>query len=331
MHELKHFSGILIIALFMSMSAHAAEWSVEPKISLRTGYNDNIRLTTLDHDSVWEAALSPSVRFGVAKENQGLVGDAGFKIRRFTGGNGRDSSDVLDREDYNFNTNAYHGTERNTFRGNINYTRDSTQDSQLDQSGNVVEYATRDRFTLGPSWERILTEKMKASLEYQFTTISYSDDINLVEYDYHVLSSSLVRQFTTRVQGTLSASYSLYKPESDIDSRTISLQAGISRNFSETLVASFLVGQRQTTSDTFVPLGFCFGAGTFPNCPGGGVVTGSETDETDNNGLIYAASISKTLETGSLSASLTRSSDPSGDGDLLDSTRLRLSGEHRFT
>ena len=217
MHELKHFSGILIIALVMSMSAHAAEWSVEPKISLRTGYNDNIRLTTLDHDSVWEAALSPSVKFGVAKENQGLVGDAGFKIRRFTGGNGRDSSDVLDREDYNFNTNAYHGTERNTFRGNINYTRDSTLDSELDETGFVVDqYATRDRFTLGPSWERILTEKMKASLDYQFTTVSYSDDpgiIDLVEYDYHVLSSSLVRQFTPRVQGTLSASYSLYKPD----------------------------------------------------------------------------------------------------------------------
>ena len=60
-------------------------------------------------------------------------------------------------------------------------------------------------------------------------------------------------------------------------------------------------------------------------------MTGSETDETDSNGLVYAASVSKTLETGSLSASLTRSSDPSGDGDLLDSTRLRLSGEHRFT
>ncbi len=154
---------------------------------------------------------------------------------------------------------------------------------------------------------------------------------DLVEYDYHVLSSSLVRQFTPRIQGTLSASYNLYKPKSGIDSRTINIQAGISRNFSETLVASFLAGQRQTTSDTLIPR-FCTVAGTFPNCTGGpGLLTGTRKDEIDSTGAVYAASITKTLETGSLSASLSRSSSPGGDGELLDTTRLSLSGEHRFT
>ena len=89
MPHLKSLSGVLIIALVAPLSVQAAEWSAEPKISLRTGYNDNIRLTAADHDSVWETALSPSVRFGVAKENQGLSGDAGFAIRRFSGGSGR--------------------------------------------------------------------------------------------------------------------------------------------------------------------------------------------------------------------------------------------------
>ncbi len=63
----------------------------------------------------------------------------GFLFGGFSGGSGRESSSVLDREDYHLNTNAYHGTERNTFRGNINYTRDSTLDSELDETGNVID------------------------------------------------------------------------------------------------------------------------------------------------------------------------------------------------
>ena len=149
----------LVIALAMPMSVQAAEWTAEPKISLRTGYNDNIRLTAAAHDSVWETALSPSVKFGVAQENQGLSGDAGLAIRRFAGGSGRESNDVLDREDYHFNTDAWHNTLRDSFKANLDYTRDSTLDSELDQTGNVIEdRATRERFTLGPSWTRILTE-----------------------------------------------------------------------------------------------------------------------------------------------------------------------------
>ena len=59
--------------------------------------------------------------------------------------------------------------------------------------------------------------------------------------------------------------------------------------------------------------------------------TGTDTDETNNTGATYAASITKTLERGSLGASLTRIATPSGDGQLLDTTRLALTGEHRFT
>jgi hypothetical protein len=37
------------------------------------------------------------------------------------------------------------------------------------------------------------------------------------------------------------------------------------------------------------------------------------------------------METGSLSAALSRSTNPGSNGELLDTTRLILSGAHRFT
>lgn len=336
----KFFSrAILVFVLAIPPLAQAAEWSAEPKISLRTGYNDNIRLTTLPHDSVWETDITPAIKFGVAKENQGLFGDASASIRRFSGGSGSESSSALDREDYYLKTNAYHRTERNAFNALLNYTRDSTLDSELDETGNVISSrATRERLTLGPSWTTSLNEITRLNIDYQFTTVSYSDDpgvIDLIGYDYNVLSSSLTRQFSPRTQGTLSASYSRFEPDTNINSETISIQAGLSRNFSETLVASFLIGQRDTTSDTLVATGYCVLANPnarFPECTGGiAVPTGTTKDETGTNGSVYSANITKKLETGSIGASLTRASSPGSDGQLLDRTQLILSGEHKFT
>ena len=117
---------LLVLLVGLSLPVFAAEWSVEPRISARSGYNDNVRLTTADHDSVWEADVTPAVKFGVSTENQGLFGNADVSIRRFYGGSGANSSSLLDREDYHFKVNSYQRTERNNFGANIEITRDST-------------------------------------------------------------------------------------------------------------------------------------------------------------------------------------------------------------
>jgi len=337
---LARLSGCLpAIALVLSLPTQAAEWSLEPRIFLKTGYNDNTRLTTAIHDPVWETKLSPSVIFGVEKANQGLFGDIGFAIRRFAGGSGRESSRALDREDYHLETKAYHQTRRDIFRGNINYTVGNALEAELDETGNVVpNSATRNRFILSPSWSRTLSDQLRLNLGYQFSTVTYSDDpgiSNLVESRSTGFSSSLVRQFTPRTQGSLSASTSSFKPETGSASSTTNIQAGLSRNFSETLSASFLAGLRETTSDTFT--GFCIGGspesgGTLQSCrASGGSYFPTAGATLKNSGAVFSTSITKTLKAGSISASLSRSSNPSSSGEILDTTRLTLSGEHRFT
>ena len=165
------------LAMALAVPVQAAEWTAEPDLSLRSGYNDNYLLSTGPHSSVWETDLIASTKFGVAKENQGLFGDAGITARRFSGGSGQESSDLLDREDYFFTTDAYHQTERNVFRGNLDYIRDSTQDSEVDETGSFTNvYATRIRKTAGTSWARTLTERMSLDLGYQYNDTSFADD-----------------------------------------------------------------------------------------------------------------------------------------------------------
>ena len=325
--------------LLFTLPADAAEWLIEPTISLRGGYDDNIRLDTEPEDAVWEKAIEPSVRFGVAKEDRGLFGKAYASVRRFSGGSGRNSSSLLDREDYHFDTDAYYATERNRFSGLVNYTQDSTLDSELDQTGQALSSrATRKRFTLGPRWIHTLNETTQLDTSYNFTTVSYPDKddfLRLVPYDYHQLSAALVRQLTPRIQGTLSTAFSSYQPDTGFDSDTTNIQVGISRSFSETLSTSWLAGYRETTSDTLIATGFCIGANpgaNFPGCKGGSPVqTGTTKDDDTSSGSVFSASITKLLEKGELSANLSRSSNPSSDGELLDTTRLIVAGDYKFS
>ena len=338
---------LLVLAMSISVKVQAAEWTAAPDISLRSGYNDNYRLSVEPDSSVWETNLSASSRFGVAKENQGLFGDAGVRIRRFTGGTGRNSSDLLNREDYFFNTDGYHQTERNVFRGNINYIRDSLLNSALDETGSLVNSnATRISKRLGASWAGTLTERMSFNLGYQYNNVSFTDDLEisrLVPYKLNQLRASLNYQITPRTVGIFQSIGSIYRPDevkglervTGLDSETWNLQAGINSAFSETIDLSILAGYRKTRSDTNFFTGFCLGSNpgaSFPDCDGGiAVPTETEKGESNTSGSVYNASITKRLEKGSLSASIFRTTRPDSRGRLLDSNQLRLNGVYRLT
>jgi len=149
-------------------------------------------------------------------------------------GSGSESSDRLDREDTRLNLNAYRRTERGDFGLSANISRASTLDSELDDTGNVIEEnATRLSRTVGPNWSQSLTEQMRLNLNYNYTTVDYSselDPLDITGYDYDVFSASLVRIFSDRINGTTSFSYSRYQPNAGIDSDTLSLQIGGSWN-----------------------------------------------------------------------------------------------------
>ena len=337
-------TGAAFMALLaLSLDGRAAEWSMTPGISLRTGLDDNIRLTSDDsiddQDTVWELRVTPRVNFGMITENKGITGKARYSVRRFHGGSGANSSSNLDREDAKFNLNSFYNTYRDSLGLALGFTRDSTLDSELDETGKAIsQRATRLVYTASPYWSRILTERMRLNLNYRFTKVEYSDDFgvsDLTEYESHFMSSSLERMITERTSASAVASYSRYEPETNLDSRTLSLQGGLSTTFSETLSASFLAGWRKTTSDQAIPTGFCIGGDPgsgFPGCGGGvPVVTGIETDDSDNDGSVYTFKINKQFTAGSLSASLVRQATPTGsNGQLLETNTLRVYANRRI-
>lgn len=75
--------GLLLVSGLQLVEDNAAEWELDPQIALRTGYNDNIRISTDDELSSTEATLLPSATFRYETPTSGISGRLGFKFRRF--------------------------------------------------------------------------------------------------------------------------------------------------------------------------------------------------------------------------------------------------------
>ena len=85
---------ILLLPVYV-VSAEAAEWKIDPKLSLKAGYNDNIRQSIDDEVSSAEATFSPSSRFSVETAESGLSGDLRFDFRRFEDDSNLDDNNIL--------------------------------------------------------------------------------------------------------------------------------------------------------------------------------------------------------------------------------------------
>jgi hypothetical protein len=267
-----------------------------------------------------------------------LYGKISATTNHYSGGSGAYSSAALDRTDYSFETQANHRSELNTAGLNVSYIRDTTFDSALQQGVITTERAARDSFSASPSWTISLSELTQLTTTYEANIVRYQDNtgtFNLVNYDYQTFSGVLSHQLNSLLLGSLSVGYNLYQPDTNFDSSTISLQAGLKASINETLVGAVTVGQRLTSSDTLYPTGFCIGAipgASFPSCTGGTAIgNGTTTGTINTNSQVYDVSLNKTLESGSLGAHMSRTSSPGGNGQLLDITQLLLNGVYRYT
>ena len=129
------FRNTVTILLLAACAAgvDAAEWKIDPTVAFRAGYNDNIRLTIDDEVSSAEVRLSPSAVFSVVTPTSGVSGNLRFDFRRF-----EDDSD-LDDNNVRFVTSSYHRMERSELGLDLDFIKDTTLDSQLENTGLVFD------------------------------------------------------------------------------------------------------------------------------------------------------------------------------------------------
>ena len=317
---------LLCLSLF-SLTAQSAEWSIEPSVSVREEYNDNIRLTTLPHKSVWGTSLTPAVNFSSKTEISEITGGARLNFYRYSGEPNLDSNDQI------FSLLSKYKTERNTFGLNGSYVRDSTLASELISTGVVQARKQRGNLTLNPSWTTFASERTWFTLDYQLSRVKYDDAAaaGLIDYNNQTASVSAVHRLSQQDQLSGTIYYSKYETSpANFKSNTTGLRLGITHDFSETFNGSLTLGTRSTLSKSQqnalvcpAPVFLCqFGFVPFEVVP--------FTTETRSRGYTLNASLNKQFETTTLSGQISREANPSANGALVQADRIGLSVANKF-
>ncbi len=292
---------------------------------VRREYNDNISLTLQPHNSVNGSVITPKLDFGSRTEIWQINGSAELSRRRYSGVSG------LDRDDDTFRLASQYATERDTWRLEGTQTLDSVFSDELTSAdtGVVQVQKRRESHGISPSWTRMLTETMQLQLAYQLNNISYvnSESVGLYDYRYRVATARLTKQVSEQNQVFVTGGYSAFHvPATGFDSVSRILQAGMSRNFSETMQGTLLAGARRTESLTQGgktiyqrALGFDASGNLVFFLVPVGVTTDVRSEETS---VTFNGSLEKKFEKSRMNLTLSRSLDPSGSGGQVEQDSL---------
>lgn len=318
-----NFSISTIIAvLFLTniTSASSAEWKVDPTIQLRTAYNDNIRLNVDNKISSSEITLIPSTLFSLETPNSGVSGNLRFDFRRYL------QESKLNDNNARLRINSFRRMERSKTDLNISLIRDTTLDSQLEETGLVFDRVNRFLKRINPTWTYNISDRTSLETGYTFTDVSYEkSNTGFVDYASHNGQLTLKRVLNERTYATATLGSSLTNNDNDVTSTYSYLQGGGSYQFSDTLSASLFAGVRRTRSEfkQQIPI---FSGGFFV-----GFAPVSNKVNNSSWGAVFNGSLSKRFERGSSSLSVSRDISNTISGVLFEVTRLTWSNSYRFS
>ena len=237
--------AISLILVASTGATYSAEWKIDPTISLRAGYNDNLRLNTDDKISSAEATFNPSAIFSVATPTSGASGTVDLKFRRF-----EDDSN-LDDNNSRFEVDTFHNLERSRLGLDLGFVKDTTLDSQLEATGFAFDRVRRQSITATPNWTYTFDPRTRISANYSYSSTEYKNagGTGLVDFTLNSAQASLTRVLNERATASITLSRTKSDNDNDVESTNTNLQGGASYRFNETLSASLFAGIRRTEVD----------------------------------------------------------------------------------
>jgi len=307
--------------------AQAIEWAAEPSIRAGLEYNDNLFLTTAQHETVTGANLGVNLDLVARQELWELRGGARLLSRRYQGREDLNTDDVFGTLGY------YLNTDRNRWQLNASYASQSMLNSDtIDPDiGLTYKQTKRATTTAIPAWTWLVTETTQLRLDYQFADVQYQEgaSVNLLDYRQTATGLALSDQISARTKIFAILNYSDFRvttPEADIfapytaKSRTNTGQIGITHDFTETLKGSLSGGPRKTVSDDVI-YGLC----------GFSLCLVPVTPSTTTYGSVFAGSLESRLQLTSTTFRFSRAVSPSGSGSQVQSGNVYLGIQRQIT
>ncbi|MEA3451928.1 MAG: outer membrane beta-barrel protein, partial [Bacteroidota bacterium] len=236
----------IIILLTMGQAPFSmadGDFTFNPSLQFRGEYDDNINFDNDNENSDWLGVFIPSLKASLNTPRLDVNGSAEAEIRRFA--NKSQYNDEYQRCKIN---GSYQLIERLTLDAGASYTKDSTLDSELEETGIVENLYGRKRYTLNTGAHYQLGERVSTSLNYSYGNTSY-DSPEDTDYDSNGIVGSISYLFRNqRNQVFLQPAYYHYNSDiSKVDNYGLSL--GWNRSLSEKLTLSCYLGLRYTDTE----------------------------------------------------------------------------------
>jgi len=295
--KLAIFLSGLVISFPSAVSG--AQWYSESQASLRSVYDDNIRLTNRDHNAIVGMVLAGSIKAGRRSETSNVNLKGGITSRTYSGEDGQDTND------FDFGIDATHRTERDRFTVSAAVKLDSTLTSEIQSSGLMHDRKRRIKKNFALAWTHSLSERTSLKLGYSHTNTKYRSARNtgLSNYTYQVVDVMLSYSLSDKTSVYTSLASSLYKGSNrtKTEVRDLGVTVGVDHKFSETFSAGMGGGIRYAETEHKIF---------------------NVNNDSNDTGFLLTANIKRSFEQTTMRGSLSRSVQPSGSGALLVTDNL---------
>jgi hypothetical protein len=297
-----------LLAISGQGSSRAAEWSIEPSMSVRGEYHSNLLLALEPQLSTYAYWISPAVRLMGATETLQVSSRLAFDYVEYYG--------ERDAKIYNlhFPLSVQYRQSRSLWEFNGGLNRDNTLRSELIETGVVLTFAQRNAWSAAPAWTYSLTDRLSARTSYQYQKADYatgSQRVFLFDYEVHTASETLSYNLretdTVRLTG-LFTRFSL--PDRNLVADTYGAQMGATHAFSDHLTLSASGGPLFITNRLDTSIG---------------------TLEDTSTVWVFNGNLTQKFDRGNLSLEIARDIFPSGFGLLIRKDHVLLKGSYQIT
>ena len=307
------FSFILIKACLYNawvVPAHAdVEHGATASVALQGTYDDNMQFTGEDD---YVLKVSPSIALSAVTEVTQMQVAADLDIREY-----KNNDDLNSVDQYYQVLGGVALEERVEIDIVGTHLRDHTFQSELEETGIVIEQTSRNRTTISPIGTFWLAPRDRMQLTYHYGDTNFSSD-DRRDYTNHDLRLGWLHDLQnerTTLGFLVGANRTEYgddidNPNEDITYDGVGAGVMLDHMFSETFIMNLKAGARYTESKT----------------TGGG-----DNDTTSDTNFVGEASVRWIFERSTLSALVNQQVVPSSAGEAVARTRADLGLGYRFT
>ena len=300
--------GLSLSLLVLAQGAVAEQWYIEPKASIQTFYDDNVRLESVDPQGSSGTTAQADAKFGRRTEVSNIDIDAGLSNHWYA------NASQLNTTNGFLGLGTAYQLERSRLGFDARVDYDSTLTSEVATSGFVQVNKRQTRLFAKPSWSYALSERSTVDLSASYTDVSYQDVQLIPLYNYRFASVDVNGTYLWSERAKLFGRLTYDRYQADqvrSSSNSVGLLAGGAYALSETLTLTALAGVRY--SNATVP------------------ILGGRTEDQTSTGPLVDLSLEKRFEVGKLLLDASQSLAPSSTGELLNTTAATVALDYPIT